>query len=294
MSQVQLDGATTKLSQHEIIPQPTDVGALANRINIETRSLHNKIDKMVTLKFALALRDYKIFRQGLQSFYHVFATVEDRLLEVFADEKNEWRELLQGVWKQEMARKGRGQQDLLFYYDDRKEKFIKPIMPEQIAFVEHIRRVTNEKPHLLLAYLHTMYLALFAGGRVMRLSITKATRLFPQKDGLLHEQIVALGTNFFRFDVPDETTFRHLYKRDYELLTRNALTEQQKVEIIEESKYIFEQNSRCIAELERHNMARLRNKWLYYLFTRGYYVLIAVVLLVLFVMVRRLLALVVF
>ena len=73
---VQTSGATTKLAQHEVVPAPTDMGALANRINKETRTLHNKIDKMMTLKLALALRDPKIYRQGLQSFYHVFATIE--------------------------------------------------------------------------------------------------------------------------------------------------------------------------------------------------------------------------
>lgn len=37
------------LTEEEIIPHKTDVGALANRINMETRTLHNKIDKLVTL-----------------------------------------------------------------------------------------------------------------------------------------------------------------------------------------------------------------------------------------------------
>lgn len=285
MTQVQT--ATPKLLHNEIIPQPTDVGALANRINSETRALHNKIDKLVTLKFAIALRDYKIYRQGLQSFYHVFATVEECLAAELESPSLQWRELLQGVWKPQMARTARAQQDLLFYYDDRKDKFLQPIMPAQIEFANHIRAVTRDKPYLLLAYLHVMYLALFAGGRVMRSSISRATGLFPQKDGLSHEQIVAMGTNFFQFDVEDEGDFRLLYKRDYELLTRNALTEQQKQDIIAESKYIFEQNAACVTELERHNLARISKKWTYLVVTRGYYVLLAVVAFVLLMTVRR-------
>lgn len=263
------------LTEEEIIPHKTDVGALANRINMETRTLHNKIDKLVTLKFALALRDYKIYRQGLQSFYHVFATVERQLHAQLA-KNDEWSELLQKVWKPVIARSEPAQQDLLFYYNDRKEKFMNPIMPAQIEFVEHITKVTLEKPYLLFAYLHVMYLALFAGGRVMmRLSISRATGLFPQKDGLNHDDIVKLGTNFFRFDVDDENTFRLLYKRDYELATRNALTEEQKLDIIEESKYIFQQNAKCVIELEHHNLTRIKKKWSYFFATRGYYVAIA-------------------
>lgn len=280
--------STSKLTQNEVIPLKTDVGALANRINLETRSLHNKIDKLVTLKFALALRDYKIYRQGLQSFYHVFATVERCLFKQLADTESEWTPLLQKVWKPEMERTSRAQQDLLFYYNDRKDKFMTPIMPEQIAFVKHIEQVTVEKPHLLLAYLHVMYLALFAGGRVMRSSILRAAGLFPKKDGLTHDDIVRLGTNFFQFDVEDENAFRILYKRDYELATRNALTEEQKQEIIDELQYIFLQNTRCIIELEHHNLTKLKSKWLYFFATRGYYVAIVMLVLVGLLYLRRL------
>lgn len=286
-TKIEAVGATTKLSQHEIIPHKTDVGALANRINLETRALHNKIDKLVTLKFAIALRNYKVYRQGLQSFYHVFATVEDCLFAEFENPQSEWSETLRKVWKPEMARKSRGQQDLMFYYDDDKSKFLTPVMPAQIDFVNHIRQVVLEKPYILLAYLHVMYLALFAGGRVMRSSVSRATGLFPHKDGLKHEEIVKLGTNFFSFDVPDEENFRLLYKRDYELLTRNFLTEQQKQDIIAESMYIFEQNARCVNELQEHNLAKIQHTWQYFVYKKGSSaILLIMVLLMLYYVVR--------
>lgn len=275
---------TSKLSLHEVIPHKTDIGALANRINLETRALHNKTDKWVTLRFALALRDYRIYRQGLQSFYHVFATIEKNLYQEL-NSSGEYSELLSKIWKPEMARRERAEQDLLFYYDDDKTKFMTPIMPAQIEFVNHINEVVQEKPYMLIAYLHVMYLALFAGGRVMRSSLGRATGLFPQKDGLKHDEVVKMGTNFFHFEVPDEETFRLLYKRDYELLTRNDLTESQKLEIIEESKYIFEQNAKCMTELESHNLARIQGKWAYILLRRGYQaVLILLVIFIIYMM----------
>ena len=94
--QYKLSGATSKLSQVEIIPAKTDVGALANRINLETRSLHDRADKTVTLKFALALRNYKVYRQGLQAFYHVFASIEKALYRQL-EKKDEWSEMLEQV-----------------------------------------------------------------------------------------------------------------------------------------------------------------------------------------------------
>lgn len=287
MANVQNIGATTKLNQHEIIPLAQDLGALANRINLETRLLHNKIDKEMTLKFALALRDPKIYRQGLQSFYHVFQAIEESLFREMEAE-SEWSDALKKVWKPEMKRTEKAEQDLLFYYDNDRSKFEKPIMSEQVKFAERILNGTKEKPYLLFAYLHVMYLALFAGGRIMRSSLSKATGLFPQKDGLKHEEIVKLGTNFFTFDVTDENLFRILYKRDYEILTRNRLTEEQKLEIIEESKYIFRQNSKCISELERHNMKRITQKWSYIVISKGYYVVLVMGILAIFYYLRRL------
>lgn len=272
-----MSGATTKLNQKEIIPLPNDIGALGNRINADTRQLHNKIDKMMTLKLALALRDHKIYRQGLQSFYHVFATIEKCLYWQFENNsENEWSIILKKIWKPEVARREKAEQDLLFYYDDDKSKFINPVLPEQVKFSKHIEEVTTKKPYLLLAYMHVMYLALFAGGRIMRSSVSKALGMFPQKDGLSHAEIVKLGTNFFTFDVADENLLRLIYKRDYEILTRNNLTEEQKLEVIEESKYIFEQNGKCISEIEKHNIKRLTAKWTYVAATNSHYILLVV------------------
>ncbi|CAH6722981.1 heme-binding protein Hmx1p [[Candida] jaroonii] len=277
-----------KIPQEEIIPLKTDVGALGNRINKDTRSLHNKIDKQMTLKFALALRDYKIYRQGLQSFYHVFKAIEKSLeRELAKSDDDKITYILRNIWKPAMARSEPAEKDLLFYYDDHKEKFMTPMMSEQIKFSNHIESVTTEKPYLLLAYLHVMYLALFAGGRIMRSSLSKATGMFPQKPGYSHEEIVKMGSNFFTFPVEDEDFFRILYKRDYELFTRNELTEEQKLEIIEESKYIFQQNANCVSELEKHNMARIRQKWSYIAVTKGYYVVMAVTIMMVLFYVRK-------
>ena len=41
-------------------------------------------------------------------------------------------------------------------------------------------------------------------------------------------------------------------------MTRNGLTEEQKLEIIEESKYIFEHDVKCVAELENTTWTNFR------------------------------------
>lgn len=277
---------STKLAESEILPLANDVGALGNRINHSTRAAHNKIDKMMTIKFAIALRDPRIYRQGLQSYYHVFATIEECLAREIA-RKTKWSDILQKIWKPEIARKERCEADLLYFYDGHKEKFIEPIMSEQIKFVDHIRTVTAEKPYLLLAYMHVMYLALFAGGRVFRSSIVKAAGLFPRKDGHSHDNFLELGGNLFTFDVEDEQLLRLIYKRDYEILTRNNLTEDEKLEIISESQLIFQRNADCISEIERHNLEKFRGKISYQLAKNSNYLLIIIVVLILVFYGRR-------
>lgn len=277
----------TKVPAEEILPKPTDIGALANRINRETRSLHNVVDKMLTLRLTYALRDARIYRQGLACFYFVFAAIEKSLYSRL-DVGDEWSLLLKSIWREEISRTEKFRKDLVFFYDGEKE--FQPKLPEQIEFVEHIQSATSNKPYLLLAYMHVMYLALFAGGRMMRSSIAKAIGLFPKKDTMTYGDVIKSGVNAFTFDVPDEDVLRVEYKREYELLTRNNLTEEQKLEIIEESKYIFEQNAKCIASIERYNRQRIVLKWSYRLLKKGYYTAIVLVFAIIIFYVRKIAA----
>ncbi|GME93211.1 unnamed protein product [[Candida] boidinii] len=169
----------TKFPQSEIIPAKTDVGALGNRINMATRDLHDKIDKLMTLKFALAIRDPKIYRQGIQLFYHLFVAIEKSLFREM-ENNTKYSEMLQNVYKPAMLRTDKLRQDLMFFYNDKPEKFEEAILPEQIKFVNHIYKTTADKPYLLLAYMHVLYLALFAGGRLMKSQVCRSLYLFPQ------------------------------------------------------------------------------------------------------------------
>lgn len=278
--------STTQLNQHEIIPAKDDVGALANRINMETRTLHNQIDKMVTLKFAIAVRDPKIYRQGIQMFYHIFSAIED-CIERELTGNNKYTEMFKKIYKPEMLRRGKLHKDLMFFYNNHEEKFEKPILTKQIEFCDYIRKTTAEHPYLLLAYMHVLYLALFAGGRIMSSQVAKSLRLFPQVEGKSYDEIVSQGTNFYKFDVDDMEVLRIIYKRDYELQTRNFLTEEEKEEIINESKFIFKETAEGIKEIENHNLQRIKGSIGYHLFTKGYYAIMAILLVLICYIAKR-------
>lgn len=245
---------------------------------------------MVTLKFAIAVRDAKIYRQGIQFFYHVFSAIEDAM-EIQLNTPSKYQEMFQAVYKPEMLRREKLYSDLSFFYGD-DSKFSQPIMPQQIEFADHIRKTIANHPYLLLAYMHVMYLALFAGGRIMSSQVAKSLGLFPHVEGKSYEDVIAEGTNFYHFDVEDMEVLRIVYKRDYELATRNFLTEEEKQEIISESKYIFEQVAEGISEIERHNIQRITKSLGYQVITKGYYVLMALLVLLVCYICKRLVELV--
>lgn len=275
-----------KLAQSEVLPLPSDSGALANRINQATRSSHSKINNLINLKIIFALRDYRIYRQGIQSFYHVFSTFEECWKREMEKDTDIGR-ILKEVWTPAMARTDPLTSDLMFYYSNDKSKFVTPVMPEQVAFAEHIRKVTSDKPYLLLAYGHVMYLALFAGGRILRSSIMKSSGLFPQMDGLTTEEVATKGTNLFRFQVDDEDNLRASFKTKFELQTRNNLTEQEKKDIIGESQEIFRRNTACISEIEKKNRKAMMEKYGYKALRAAKIFLIALLCFVAFYFLRR-------
>jgi heme oxygenase len=282
-----------KLSQQEITPAPNDVGALANRINKATHSIHNKINNLISMKMVFALRDPRIYRQGIQSFYHVFKTYEEcwqeemnKIIKKGAPEAR-IQSILREVWTPALTRTEPLRKDLNFYYNNDASKFEEPIMKEQIEFVQHIRNQIREKPYLALAYGHTMYLALFAGGRILRSNVMRAAGLFPQVEGLSAEEVALRGTNLFQFQVEDEDALRMGFKSRFELATRNDLTEQEKQDIIAESQEIFRRNILCVSEIAEKNKTALLQKFGYRALQTLKFVFIALLVFVVFYQLRR-------
>lgn len=264
------------------IPSPTDVGALANRINFHTRDQHNKIDKQMSAKFAFAMKHGFIYRQGVLAFFYVFQAIEqelDRLRqEAQTPEEEQTRDILNQFWTEEFRRAPRILQDLELLYAKEfptsasLRTFLEEntLAPELQGFVDYVHASIRSRPTAILAYCHVLYLALFAGGRVMRSTIYRSTGLFPKFPNLTTEEVVRRGTNFFTFSdagVQAENQLRKNYKRGYELATRRGLTEEQKLNILDVSNAIFEWNTRVITEIGEINRQELMGKLSFRLLT---------------------------
>ncbi|VVT45950.1 uncharacterized protein SAPINGB_P000972 [Magnusiomyces paraingens] len=289
-----------KFTQEEVIPAPDDIGALANRINKATHAIHNKINNLISLKMVFALRDPKIYRQGIIAFYYVFREFEHIWVEFLAqdpttltEDQREIQDILQQVWTPALARTEALELDLSFYYHTESaeafaQKYQNPVMSEQISMLKHMKDVLHEKPYLILAYAHTLYLALFAGGRIMRSSVAKSTGLFPVVPGKTQEEVSANGTHLFKFPmVDDEDALRLDFKRRFELATRNSLSEEQKLEIIAESEEIFRRNIAAVDEVSRKNQRAIVQKFGYKATKFFSIILIIVSIFLLFLQMRK-------
>lgn len=264
------------------IPSPTDVGALANRINFHTRDAHNKINTYMSIRLAFALKHGFIYRQGILAYYHIFDAIEQEVDRLLMDPQNEkelqMQSILRQFWLEEFRRSNQIFKDLELLYSpeykstDEVRDFISSnaLPPKLQEFVDYIHATVQEEPCTILAYCHVMYLALFAGGRVMRSNIYRHTGLFPKFEFLSPKDLVHRGTNFFTFSeegTDAENKLRWKYKQGFELSTREELTEEQKKRIIDVSSQIFLWNMEITGEIGELNRKELMSKFSFKLLT---------------------------
>lgn len=270
------------MSNTVTIPSPTDVGALANRINLHTRDAHNKIDSYMSVQIAFALKHGFIYRQGILALYFVFRAIEqelDRLLESpITEDELQASKILKQFWCEEFRRADKLVMDLQVLYskeyptENELQVFLDTfkLPPKLQGFVDYIHNIILQKPYTILSFCHVLYLALFAGGKVIRSNLYRHTGLFPKFGHLSTKELVKRGTNFFTFSehgIDEERKLRWEYKKNYELSTRDELTEEQKNVIIQVSSDIFKWTMDVFSELGEINKQELMSKLSFKLIT---------------------------
>jgi len=106
-------------------------------------------------------------------------------------------------------------------------------------YVEHIRRIGSDKPHLLIAHSYVQYLAIMFGGQMMKRMVAEKWEEAVQ----FYDFSQLLEENQFR------STFE--YARSYkDVLNRVSLTAPQMDEIVQEAQVAFEFSVQMLQELE--------------------------------------------
>lgn len=252
-----------------MIPSPTDTEALANRINLHTRDAHNKVDTRLSIKMAFVMRHDFIYIDILKNFYLIFTTIEqniDHILTYECDDAQflKARQILKQFYMNEFRRSEKIAKDLAFFGVDTKQllqdKIEENLPPKLSEFLEYIEYNVKKDPLTVLAYCHVLYLALFAGGRIFKSSFMRNIGFLGNyKSDLPQRELIMRATNFFQFDesAQQETKLKLKYKENFELSTRNTLTESEKLMIINTSRDIFRYVYNIFEEISKLNLDRL-------------------------------------
>lgn len=105
------------------------------------------------------------------------------------------------------------------------------------GYIDHIKKIANTKPELLVAQAYVRYLGDLSGGQAIKKVVAKTFELEGNE-----------GTAFYEFpEIEDLMAFKGIYRQNLDTL---PLDESQKAELLEEAKVTFDLNKFLFIELD--------------------------------------------
>ena len=134
----------------------TDGPGLARRLRDSTKEIHDTSDKLVNLKLGVAMSDDKVWANGLLVFAKIFFQLE-KSLDDYAS--------LADLDVEGMRRTAAFEQDLDFFFGTswRTQKDPQPVQD----YVDHLQKLSEDEPLLLIPYIYHLYMGLLSGGQVL-------------------------------------------------------------------------------------------------------------------------------
>jgi len=132
----------------------------SQRMRAATRNIHNKSDALVNAKLGVTMSDDSVWAEGLLVFYEIFKFLEEALV-THSDS------LIGDLLIPGMARTEALESDLAHFLGEGwKEDYV--IRPEVALYLDHLKKLEQENPYLLIPYIYHLYMGLFSGGQVLR------------------------------------------------------------------------------------------------------------------------------
>ena len=135
---------TTRTHTTTTMEDKHDKDDFCTEMNEKTRQVHDKSDKLINLKLAIALTDLNTYGKVLCDFYHVFQAIENGL-----EEAKSHPHVGPLIFK-ELARVERFEDDLAFYLGKDWRSNVEPSTAAQ-EYCDRIGQITTEDPSLLIA-----------------------------------------------------------------------------------------------------------------------------------------------
>mmetsp|Transcript_12501 Transcript_12501/g.31697 ORF Transcript_12501/g.31697 Transcript_12501/m.31697 type:complete len:253 (+) Transcript_12501:108-866(+) len=243
----------------------------ATELRVKTRRSHGASDRLVNMTLPLVFVHRELYVLALVKFYRVYRTLESAVCAHAHSEP-----ALQALHFPQLARAPAFERDLLFH--SRKVDLAAvlaewPADADDDAYAARIESAARTQPLLLLAYCQAMYFAILSGGQLLRPIIRTGLRIPSDCDD---------GLDIFNFDgIKDITAFKEEY---INVLNSLELSRQQKDDVIEEKKKVFEFNNRLVSAIRNH--AQFRSKAYMLVFYLAILAMFLVAVLLYFVLMR--------
>ncbi|ELU15215.1 hypothetical protein CAPTEDRAFT_187199 [Capitella teleta] len=192
----------------------------------KTKTNHEESDRIVNWKLAVALTDMTLYGGVLADFYYVFKTIEDCLGQLVQ------HPVICPLAKVivDLHRAEAFEKDLSFFLGPNWMGRVEPSLPAK-EYCDRILAISENSPVLLIAYVHSMYLAILGGGKALKKVIQKTL-------GLVGNEGLAA------YEVSDsEETCLRLGNELIDCINHLPLNAEEKERILDEKRRVFVMNN---------------------------------------------------
>jgi heme oxygenase (biliverdin-producing, ferredoxin) len=204
---------------------------LATKLREGTKKAHTMAENVGFVKcFLKGVVEKNSYRKLVADLYFVYSAMEEEM------ERHRQHPIVSKIHFPELNRKESLERDLHFYYGNNWREQVAPT-PAAKEYVDHIRRVSETQPELLVAHSYTRYLGDLSGGQILKGIAQRGMNLNNGE-----------GTAFYEFkDIPDEKQFKAKYRQAMDELPVDEATADR---IVDEANATFGMNMKVFQELE--------------------------------------------
>ena len=219
---------------------------LTERAIKASRKSHDKSDALVNLKLALVLTDRALYAEAVSLFVPIYETIE-AILEEKKDHP-QFKKIYPLL--KDLRRSGRFQKDVDFLLpndadrtalEHRRKPTHKTYSPPELQdYVAHLRSLADKDSMAFLAYVQMMFMAVFAGGFMIKRMVRTAFSLSKTNDNGVNGFCVDEGVEVFRL----RKEFKRIINEEL------TLTAEEQDLVVAEATQVFERNNRLVATIQ--------------------------------------------
>mmetsp|Transcript_1984 Transcript_1984/g.2478 ORF Transcript_1984/g.2478 Transcript_1984/m.2478 type:complete len:257 (-) Transcript_1984:99-869(-) len=223
---------------------PKEMKTLTQRMRENTLDIHNESDRLVNLKLAFVLTSRELYGESIALFAQVYERLET-ILERHRDhpQLKPISEIILG----DVARATRFVEDIMFYLGEEGYKALlrrevdDGKLPEVEKYLSHLSDLEQEDPVYIVPYIYHLYMAIFAGGYIIKRMVRRAMGLKVGDDR---------GVKLFSF--PGEINTKNIREKFKSCINNEMnLSDVQEKRILEESNKVFVMNNQLIGTVQQ-------------------------------------------